>query len=83
MRLLSCSQTYNQIQELIQPYHFSVRVEADPLRLHKCGLPLIKFTEKYKLVSYLNIQIEALERKKNETHKGQYKNVAKKIHVGD
>lgn len=65
-RLISTNQTYNQIQELIEPYFFSVRVEADPMHLHKYGLPLIKFTEKHKLVTYLNIQIEQMERKRNE-----------------
>lgn len=65
-RLISTQHSYTRIEEMIKPYWFSIRETPDPLHRHKYGLPLVQFTSKRNLVSYLNMKIEQMERKRNE-----------------
>ena len=59
MNPISTNHSYSQIEEIIKPYHYSVRESVDPLHLHKYGLPLRKFTAKRDLVSFLNMRLQA------------------------
>lgn len=65
-RLISTNHSYDQIEEIIEPYYFSIRESVDPLHLHKYTMLLHKFTAKRELVDYLNMEIEKIERKKRE-----------------
>lgn len=67
MNPISNNHSYDQIEEIISQYRYSVRESVDPLHLHKYGLPLRKFTAKRDLVSFLNLKIRH-EVMKHETH---------------
>ena len=54
---------YKLIQQIIEPYRFSIRETQEPLHLHKYGLPLRKFTAKRDLVDFLNLKLREQELK--------------------
>lgn len=57
MNPISTNHSYDQIEEIVKSYHYSVRESVDPLHLHKYGLPLRKFTAKRDLVGFLNMKL--------------------------
>lgn len=48
---------YNELEQIISPHHFSIRVTPEPLELHWRGIEVRRFPNKRALVDYLNRKI--------------------------